>query len=861
MFNFTPRAQQVLALARKESILLHQNYIGTDHMLLGILRLGEGVAVNILQKMGLSLENVREEVAERAGPPSLTRSDKIPYTPGVKKGLALAERESRRLKHKYIGVEHILLGILVEKEGAAVRVLHGLNIDTEQVRSEIMKVFEDADSTSRDTGQGQPGGEPSSPEAAGIMAGGKKSGWRPFLEISAAFGILLVAALACYWTARRGGFLYDDTWLVGGNPFFKSPVFILEVFRHYLFLDSLSFYYRPVQNISYMFDYWLWYYDPLGYHLANIVYHFLVAFLLFLLLRTLLPSLAPADAWRQTGSGNNAPTTANNFLAFLIALIWVVHPIHNAGVAYISGRADSLACMFAIAAWLLYLAAGRSRAVWAKALLYPLAMFLFVLGLCSKEIAMVWLPLFLIHVLFFDREKAWTQKIAALLGVGVVMGFYTFLHNLPGHTPFPGGPGAPPFDRRLELMLRALGDYTWLIFYPDNLHMDRFVLPIGSPTSLFPANFHSRLEWLSLIGMGMIAVFIFMAVLKLPGRRLRLFSIVWFLSGFLPISNLFPLNAQVAEHWIYMPSMGILLFFAGCVLALPRVCYMPAAILALLAVAPLGIRTSKRAWEWASPERFFKQTIQSGGGSSRINLNLAMVYYNKGDYRSAEAMMRDIVKHFPDYVPARLDLGMTLIKEGKDKEAEPYLKFDNQSSADISKKFAKTWSAAVSIAGLQAKDQKYDDALATLDDAIQQYPGTWEVIQYKANVLRLMGRLPDAVACIQDYANKHWWHYQSFINLGELYRLENDAPDAIAAYEHAASLDIHASEPWFHIAEIDENLLRKHDAAEQARVTAVSRNPDLEKMLSDLDKQKDSIEAVHSAETRGGGDLLAPVGD
>src|ERR1700677_4266159 len=171
------------------------------------------------------------------------------------------------------------------------------------------------------------------------------------------FIILSLAGLAADWTSLNGKFLYDDTWLVGGNPFFKSPVFVFEVFRHYLFLDSLSFYYRPVQNISYMADYWLWFSNPLGYHLSNICYHVLTAFLLYLLLKALLPRLAGATDWQET----DVPTPLNNLLAFLIALVWVVHPIHNAAVAYVSGRADSLACMFAITAWLLYIRATASR--------------------------------------------------------------------------------------------------------------------------------------------------------------------------------------------------------------------------------------------------------------------------------------------------------------------------------------------------------------------------------------------------------------------------------------------------------------------------------------------------------------------
>src|SRR6185295_4375782 len=94
-----------------------------------------------------------------------------------------------------------------------------------------------------------------------------------------------------YAPALHGSFIWDDTYLVGENPFYKSPIFSLEVFRHWLFLDSSSSYYRPVQNISYMFDYWIWAGNPFGYHLTNVIVHSLSGLLLFCLLRRLLPPL------------------------------------------------------------------------------------------------------------------------------------------------------------------------------------------------------------------------------------------------------------------------------------------------------------------------------------------------------------------------------------------------------------------------------------------------------------------------------------------------------------------------------------------------------------------------------------------
>ena len=140
MNNFTPRAQQVLALARKEADRFNHNYVGTEHLLLGLIKLGQGVAVNVLQKMGLDMETVRMEIEKQVGSGHETKMvGNIPYTPRVKKVLALAGKEAKSLNHSYVGTEHILLGLLREGEGVAARVLKSLEVDIERTRNEILK--------------------------------------------------------------------------------------------------------------------------------------------------------------------------------------------------------------------------------------------------------------------------------------------------------------------------------------------------------------------------------------------------------------------------------------------------------------------------------------------------------------------------------------------------------------------------------------------------------------------------------------------------------------------------------------------------------------------------------------------------
>ena len=167
MNNFTPRAQQVLALARKEADRFNHNYVGTEHLLLGLIKLGQGVAVNVLQKMGLDLETVRQEVEKLVGSgPENQMTGNIPYTPRVKKVLALAGKEAKALQHSYVGTEHILLGLLREGEGVASQVLKKLEIDLDRTRNEVLKELdpnfnpEEADEEGLDAEEVTSGGAP-----------------------------------------------------------------------------------------------------------------------------------------------------------------------------------------------------------------------------------------------------------------------------------------------------------------------------------------------------------------------------------------------------------------------------------------------------------------------------------------------------------------------------------------------------------------------------------------------------------------------------------------------------------------------------------------------------------------------------
>ncbi len=140
--RFTDRARRVVVLAQTEARMLNHNYIGTEHILLGLIHEGEGVAARALEAFGVSLEEVRGEIEEIIGQGQSAHTGHIPFTPRAKKVLELSLREALQLGHNYIGTEHILLGLIAEGEGVGAQVLVKRGATLERVRGEVVALIE-----------------------------------------------------------------------------------------------------------------------------------------------------------------------------------------------------------------------------------------------------------------------------------------------------------------------------------------------------------------------------------------------------------------------------------------------------------------------------------------------------------------------------------------------------------------------------------------------------------------------------------------------------------------------------------------------------------------------------------------------
>jgi hypothetical protein len=157
--RFTDRGRRVVVLAQEEARLLNHDYIGTEHMLLGLIHEGEGVAAKALESLGISLEAVRAEVEEIIGQGERPPGGHIPFTPRAKKVLELSLREALALGHNYIGTEHILLGLIREGQGVAAQVLVKLGADHDRVRQQVIQLLAGALPEQVSLGQGRLGGQ------------------------------------------------------------------------------------------------------------------------------------------------------------------------------------------------------------------------------------------------------------------------------------------------------------------------------------------------------------------------------------------------------------------------------------------------------------------------------------------------------------------------------------------------------------------------------------------------------------------------------------------------------------------------------------------------------------------------------
>jgi Flp pilus assembly protein TadD len=635
---------------------------------------------------------------------------------------------------------------------------------------------------------------------------------------------LIVGGFVVHFPALQGGPVWDDDYLTHTNPFIKSPLLILETFRHWLFPESYATHYRPVQNIFYMADYFLWNNNFYGFHLSSILFHIGSAVLLYFLLRKLLPSLLTWHGERSDISARHE-ASASSLIAFLVALLWVVHPVHSAAVDYVSGRADSLALFFGLGGWLLFSKAREISRPVLRRTVFALAWSAGALSLCSRESGCVLIVLFLLYLFVFEKSTALRRKYIVLVACLSMFGLYAGLRHLPGGQIQTTLSPARSVPERAVLMCRALGDYGRVMFFPANLHMERTVDDLRAVRSEKMRKDLIVLEYLSIAGAFMIAMFALGALRSGRGQGLRIFGAAWFLLAYLPISNLIELNATVAEHWLYVPSIGLLIFLAGIVLAFPPSWRRATVALGACAVIALGVRSTVRSGDWLSNEIFARRTLAAGGSSIRVDLLLGQIYAGRGDYAAAEQIYRKALQVYPDYPSARNNLADALVHQGKEDEAKSIFVAATEIAPENRKEYPRTWITALNLAHLYHTQNDDTDAIKVLEAARPNYLETWELISYESELLRQANKLDQAIALVRPFTENNWWHFGAAMALGRLYTEKDDVDLAEPALRRASWLDIHDTQALGLIAMIRLKQNRLEEAYVAQR-RAVSRQPD-----------------------------------
>ncbi len=592
---------------------------------------------------------------------------------------------------------------------------------------------------------------------------------------------IIVATLFVYWPAQRNGFVWDDTALVQRDPLIRSWRLIPEGFRHFLFLDATaSNFYRPLQRVSFTADYALYDRSAGGWHLTSVYLHIAAAIALFFLAETL---------------------TASSGWAGGIAVLWAIHPLHTSAVTYIAGRADPLQALFGFCGLALALKSlggrgsrrasvennsppGSAGASPSHLPSWPLSVAAAVCFLCamlSKEAGISALLIWLAMLAWYRVPRAvWGKWIAIGLAVIAVYGALRFTAE---STP-PPKQDVPPLTARPILAARAVAEYAALIFAPVNLRMERDVSSAVGIPSERDAN-AGRREWQTLLGLALIAGGI--AWWRWSRRRApnAALALIAGLIAYLPVSNLFALNASVAEHWLYVPlAFGFIA--AASSLREMRFGKTVLAVAICAWAGWLGWRTWERQADWKDQRTFLERNIAAGGDSARMRVNLGQLDSAEGRDDLALEEMKKALTLAPEQPFAQLGAAAILIRANQPGAAESLL-----AKAETHPVVANECRL---LRASLAKIKTNADITPMLHEAALAAPANWPTWRRYIAELDHANRRVDALRELRTFLDRQSFRAESWAMLGDLLAREHDYPRAITAFTEATELDVHDEE-------------------------------------------------------------------
>ncbi len=543
-------------------------------------------------------------------------------------------------------------------------------------------------------------------------------------KIAACALLVLALTFSVYANNLRNGFVWDDDYLIVNNSQIKSFSHFGNVFGTYVGFGSgnVNNFYRPMQELSNMMDYSLWGERPAGYHFTSNLLHACVAVLVFILIFCLSDSIP---------------------VALLSGVFFGVHPIHTEAVTYIAGRADSLYSIFFLLSLIAFVRyADRAARRGAKIALLMMSYVFFSLSLLSKEISLV-LPLVTALYVFIMLKgrmpsamyrRIWYAWIPGPLLVGLYVFIRARILNF-FKVGFPIDILKVPLPDRLLTFFKTVVVYIKLLIIPRDLHMER---AIGAARSLFePATFIS---------------FVFVACVLAGGviiyKRNRLFSffVFWYFINLLPVSGIFPINSFIAEHWLYMPSVGYFFILSALIYRVYEKyrSFMAARIAVGLfvagSVAAYSFLTVQRNRDWKDDATFYANTIKYSPRNAKLYLNLGSVYSRRGEMDKALEQYEKVISlnDAGTLADAYGNIGVLYKDRGNWREAEEYLKRSIELNSNLP-------FAHGNLGFVYYKMGKIKEAIDEFETCIRQSPQQYQALNVLGEIYLKQGDKGKAV--------------------------------------------------------------------------------------------------------------------
>ena len=583
--------------------------------------------------------------------------------------------------------------------------------------------------------------------------------------------LLACATFAAYAPALRNDFVWDDTALVLRDPLIRSWRLIPESFQHFLFLDATaSDFYRPVQRLSYMLDYAVYAFQPAGYHLTSIACHGAAAIALYFLALELLAYLGVTERTRR-------------FVAYFTTLAWAVHPLHTSAVAYVSGRADPLAAAFGFLGLLLGLHSLRAVGVarWSFLLGAGTAL---LLSCLSKEIGLIFPALWLAILLL---QRKWKPMRPASIAVLFIFVSYFALRLPAEHFPPPPSKPPAPFLARPILIARAFAEYTGLIVFPARLQMERNVETQTNGFGNAGMTLAAWRELETLAGITLSAIFIFWLAHERRRDRAVFACLVLTVICYLPISGIVPLNATLAEHWLYLPSAFLFLAFG---LTAARWWQSLRPLLRPLLIAAVTVwifgcagRTFWRTFDWKNQRTFLERTIASGAASARMLINLGGLEMSEGHLAPARKHLDAALQSEPEQPLAVLNRAALAVKENDFPRAHELLK----RATEMPLVEAQAYEL---LAVLENKEFGRTNPMR-LRLATRSGIPSWTIERRYVRLLAEIGSLEAAIAELKRCLLNQWYRAESWQLLAALEQEAGRPTEARAALQKANQFDVH----------------------------------------------------------------------